>query len=132
MITFVQLYVVSICVFALCDLLWLGVIARNFYQSRLGHLLGDVVVWPAAIVFYIVFLFGLTYFVTYAHFNDGVRTILVQGFLFGLVTYGAYDLTNHATLREWPLAVTLIDMLWGACLGMIVAVVSYLTVHALK
>jgi uncharacterized membrane protein len=121
MYVFLKLFLISIPIFVVCDLLWLGVIARDFYQTRLQHLLGDVV-WPAAVVFYIVFLLGLTYFVTYPLIEAKIERVALTGFIFGLVTYATYDLTNHATLKSWPLSVTVVDMLWGACLGALVSV----------
>ena len=105
-------------------MLWLGVIARDFYQTRLGALLG-VVNWPAAIIFYLVFLVGLTFFAVYPGAQlgtmTGVTKALCLGALFGFFTYATYDLTNLATLKGWPLSVSLVDMLWGTILGGLVS-----------
>jgi len=118
------LFVVSLILFIASDLLWLGVVAKNFYHTRLAHLLGDVV-WLPAIIFYGIFIFGLTYFVTAPYMVDTpYRIVALNGAIFGLVTYATYDLTNHATLREWPLSVTLVDILWGTVLGAFVATLS--------
>jgi uncharacterized membrane protein len=118
---FLILYLVSVPVFFIIDMIWLGVIARNFYQTRLGHLLGDIN-WGAAITFYLIFLVGLTFFATYpATLKGGVMSAMVYGALFGFFTYATYDLTNQATLRDWPLMVTMVDMLWGTILGAAVA-----------
>lgn len=125
-VQFITLYLISIPIFFLIDMVWLGVVARNFYVSRLGHLLGDVQ-WPAAIIFYLIFLVGLTVFVTYPAAAAGdIPRALLYGALFGFFTYATYDLTNLATLRDWPLSVTLVDMLWGTILG---SAVSALTVY---
>jgi len=114
---FITLYLISVPVFFLIDMVWLGLVARDFYQSRLGHLLGDVN-WTAAIIFYLVFLVGLTFFAIYPATLEGkVMTAVILGALFGFFTYATYDLTNLATLRDWPLSVVLVDMAWGTVLG---------------
>jgi len=124
--TFLTLYAISVPVFFIIDMLWLGFVARSFYQTRLGHLLGDVN-WPAAIIFYLVFLVGLTIFAIYPGATVGkVTTALVWGALFGFFTYATYDLTNLATLKDWPLSVVVVDIVWGTVLG---ASVAGLTVY---
>ncbi len=128
--TFVTLYLISVPIFFIIDMIWLGVVAKSFYQSRLGHLLGDVN-WVAAIIFYLVFLVGLVFFAVYPAATTGVwQTALLYGALFGFFTYATYDLTNLATLKDWPLSVALVDMVWGTVLGASVAVGTYF-VHSL-
>lgn len=122
--TFLTLYFISVPIFFIVDMIWLGLVAKNFYQSKLGHLLGEVN-WPAAIIFYLVFLVGLTFFATYPSVLAGkISQAILFGALFGFFTYATYDLTNLATLRDWPLSVTLVDMIWGAVLGGAVAGIS--------
>ena len=124
--TFLLLYGISVPIFFVIDMLWLGLIARDFYQRNLGSLLGEVN-WLAAIIFYLVFLVGLTFFATYPAATSGLWTkAVLYGALFGFFTYATYDLTNLATLRDWPLSVTLVDMVWGTVLG---AAVSGITVY---
>ena len=118
---FATLYALSIPVFFLIDMLWLGIIARDFYQTRLAELLGDVN-WAAAIIFYLVFLVGLTFFAIYPSVEArSVVSALVLGALFGFFTYATYDLTNLATLKDWPLSVAIVDILWGTVLGALVS-----------
>jgi uncharacterized membrane protein len=118
---FLVLYFISVPVFFLIDMLWLGVVAKSFYQNKLQHLLGDVN-WLAAIIFYLVFILGLTFFATYpAVLADKITTAVLYGALFGFFTYATYDLTNYATLRDWPLSVVLVDIAWGLVLGGAVA-----------
>ena len=120
--TFFILYAVSVPVFILCDFIWLGFIARGFYRAHMGHLMGEVV-WVAAIVFYGLFLLGLTFFASYPAATKGtLATAMVLGALFGFFTYATYDLTNLATLRSWSLTLTIVDILWGTFLGSFVAV----------
>jgi uncharacterized membrane protein len=119
--TFLSLYIISIPIFFIIDMFWLGVVAKNLYQNKLGHLLGEVN-WLAAIIFYLVFLIGLTIFATYPALVSGkYTTALIYGALFGFFTYATYDLTNLATLRDWPLSITLVDIVWGTLLGASVA-----------
>jgi len=119
--TFLALYALSVPIFFVIDMIWLGFVARNFYQNRLGHLLGDVN-WIAAIVFYLIFLIGLTIFATYpAAIAGKVSQAVLYGALFGFFTYATYDLTNLATLKDWPLSVVFVDIAWGAVLGGAVA-----------
>jgi uncharacterized membrane protein len=118
---FFTLYAISLPVFLALDLLWLGVIAKGFYRAELGPLLGNTV-WPAAILFYAVFIFGLTYFVTYPSvLRPSILIAIGSGALFGFIAYATYDLTNWATLKGWSPALTLVDILWGSVLGGLVS-----------
>lgn len=120
---FLTLYAISVPIFLLIDLLWLGVIASSFYRDKIGHLME--INWPAAIVFYLVFLVGLTFFAMFpALENGGWKYALLYGALFGFFTYATYDLTNLATLKDWPLSLTIVDMMWGSVLGASVAALT--------
>lgn len=122
---FVVLYLISVPIFFIIDMLWLGVFAKDFYQSKLGHLLGEVQ-WGPAILFYLLFLLGLTYFATYPATVAGNMTIAITlGAAFGFFTYMTYDLTNLATLKDWPLSIVLVDIAWGTALGALVATGVY-------
>jgi len=119
--TFLTLYVISVPIFFVIDMIWLGFVASNFYNTRLAHLMGDIN-WPAAIIFYLVFLVGLTFFAIYPGVaKTSVLTALGFGAAFGFFTYATYDLTNLATLRDWPLSVVVVDIIWGTILGASVA-----------
>jgi len=123
---FLTLYFISIPVFVVIDMLWLTVIAKSFYQDKLGHLLGPIN-WPAAILFYLLFLLGLTFFATYPTVTRGVLASgLILGALFGFFTYMTYDLTNQATMRDWPYLVTVVDIIWGTFLGAAVTTITYI------
>lgn len=123
---FFTLYFISIPIFFIVDMIWLGFVAKSFYQTKLGHLLG-LINWLAVILFYLVFLLGLTYFATYPTVTRGVlATGVVLGALFGFFTYATYDLTNQATMRDWPISVTLVDIIWGTFLGALVTAITYI------
>ena len=132
MLIFFKLYGVSFIIFFAIDLLWLGIIAKNLYQNQIGHLLKTDVNWIAAIVFYLLFIGGLVIFVLMPAVAEGnVWKALYMGALFGLLTYATYDLTNLATLKDWPLSITFIDLAWGTFLGASTSTISYLLYNAI-
>jgi uncharacterized membrane protein len=121
--TFFTLYAISLPVFFIIDIIWLGFIASSFYRDRMGDLFQ--INWTASIIFYLVFLVGLTLFATYPNLDKGWQMVLLYGALFGFFTYATYDLTNLATLKDWPLDMVIVDIIWGTVLGGSVAVVTY-------
>jgi uncharacterized membrane protein len=123
----ILLYLVTLAVFFLIDMAWLGLVAKNFYRQQLGTMLSPKVNWVAAVLFYLLFIAGLQLFVVApALAKGGALQALWQGAFFGLIAYATYDLTNLATLRDWPLLVTAVDLAWGAVLGGAVSFVSTL------
>lgn len=124
--TFLILYAISVPVFFIIDMIWLGVIASSFYRDRIGHMME--INWPAAVIFYLVFLVGLTYFATYPAMSGSSawQSALMLGALFGFFTYATYDMTNLATLRDWPISLVVVDIIWGTILGAAVAVITVL------
>jgi uncharacterized membrane protein len=123
---FLKLYFIALPVFFAIDMLWLGFIARNFYKNQIGFLMKPDVNWTAAIIFYLLFLVGLIVFVIEPAFSRKEWSYaLWAGALFGLITYATYDLTNLATLKDWPLKVVVVDMAWGAILAASVSVTTY-------
>ncbi len=100
-----KLYLLTVPVFFVIDLAWLGVVARDFYRDNLAHLLSATVNWPAAIVFYLIFIAGILYFAVVPALAEGsVWRAVINGALFGFFTYMTYDLTNLATLPNPQLA----------------------------
>ena len=123
---FIKIYLLTLPVFFAIDLIWLGLIARNFYQKELGHLLSPNVNWTAAIIFYLMFIAGMIIFVISPALEKSSWThALIYGALFGLITYATYDLTNLATLKDWSLTVAIVDMIWGMVLSASVSTISY-------
>jgi uncharacterized membrane protein len=115
-----------ICFFAI-DLLWLGVLARGFYQKHLEFLLRPSPNWPIAILFYLIYITGILVFVVSpALHSESWRKALLLGAFFGFITYATYDLTNHATVKGWPGIVSVVDMCWGTILCSTVALSGYL------
>ncbi len=125
------LYLLTIPVFFLIDMVWLGVIAKKLYQDALGHLLGPVQ-WGPAILFYLLYIVGIIIFAVQPGLTAGsLSKTILYGALFGFFAYATYDLTNLATLKGWPLSITLIDITWGVVLTTTVATVSYFIGRAL-
>lgn len=123
---YIYLYSLTVPVFFLIDMLWLGLVANKFYQSQLGHLLGPVN-WTAAIVFYLMYIVGILIFAIVPALDaQSLSKALLLGALFGFFTYATYDFTNLATLKDWPLMVVIVDVLWGTVLSGSVATVGYL------
>lgn len=108
------------------DFVWLNVVAKNLYRESLKPLLAVDFNKLAAVVFYLIFIFGVLYFAVYPALRDGDLTkAVIAGVIFGFVAYATYDLTNLATLKQWPLKITVIDMVWGAVLSGSVAAIGY-------
>lgn len=123
---FIKLYAIALPVFFAIDMLWLGVLAKNFYRAQIGHLMKSDVNWTAAIIFYLIFIAGLILFVIApAMEKNSWKHALLFGAIFGLVCYATYDLTNLAVTKDWPLLVTIVDLAWGAVLAASVSVVTY-------
>jgi uncharacterized membrane protein len=123
---FVKLYLLTLPVFFAIDMVWLGLVANKFYQQQIGHLMAKNVNWPAALIFYFLFIAGLVYFViSPALQKQSLLTAVFSGALFGLMTYATYDLTNLATLKNWPILVTIIDLIWGMTLSVLVSVIVF-------
>jgi len=102
-------------------------VAKDFYRGQIGSLLKSDINWTAAIIFFLLFIVGLVVFVITPAVEKGSWTYaLVFGAFFGLITYATYDLTNLATIKDWPILVPLVDLAWGAVLAASVSVVTYL------
>lgn len=123
---FAKLYLLTLPVFFAIDLVWLGVVAKPFYGKHLGFLMSPAPNWAAAILFYLLFIAGLVFFVIQPAFARGQWAYaLGAGMFFGLITYATYDLTNLATIKQWPVIVTVVDLLWGTVLSGSVSVIAF-------
>jgi uncharacterized membrane protein len=121
----VYTYLITIPAFFVIDMIWLGFVANKFYAAQLGHLLGPVN-WPAAIIFYLLYIVGIIIFAVHPALIAGsLSKAILYGALFGFFAYATYDLTNLATLKDWPILVTIVDLIWGTVLTGSVAAASY-------
>lgn len=119
-------YILTLLVFLIVDLAWLGFIARGLYKKYLGSFLSDQVNWTAAIIFYLIYIAGIFIFVIYPAVNkDSVLHAVVMGAILGILAYSTYDLTNLATIKGWPLQIVIIDIIWGAVLTLIVSLSGF-------
>jgi uncharacterized membrane protein len=126
MIFYLKLYLASLVVFFAVDMVWLGLVANSFYKKYLGYLMAPTVNWFAAILFYLLFILGILVFVVVPGAKENsLQTTILRAVLFGLITYATYDLTNLATINQWPLIVTLVDLAWGMILSTIVSVAGF-------
>lgn len=127
---FIKLYGIALPIFFALDLVWIGVVAKNFYRNQIGFLMRSDVNWAAAILFYLLFIVGLVVFVIAPAVEKGSwMHALLFGALFGIVTYATYDLTNLALTKDWPLLVTIVDLAWGAVLAASISTLTYLIAH---
>jgi len=125
MLSYLAAYGATAVVLLALDLLWLGVIAKSFYRDGIGHLMADPPNLVAGGVFYLLYPVGVLLFaVAPAAWTGGLAAsaelpwsrAVLAGALFGFFAYATYDLSNLATLRGWPLRVTLVDIVWGTAL----------------
>jgi uncharacterized membrane protein len=124
---YLKLYFAMLIAFFAIDMVWLGLVARTFYRKQLGFLLTPTTNWIAALLFYLLFILGILVFVVMPGLQDNsLKATLLRAALFGLVTYATYDLTNLATIKNWPLLITVIDMAWGTVLSMAVSSVGFM------
>jgi len=125
-------YLATAAIFLLVDFVWLAYVAKNFYAARLGPLLLDKPNLTVAAVFYAIYVIGVVIFAVAPALQSGSwKTALIYGALFGLFTYGTYDMTNLATLKNWSVTVTVVDIIWGTVLTGASALLGYLIVTRL-
>jgi len=112
---FFKIYMLTLLPFVVIDGIWLGFVAPGFYRSQIGFLLAERPNWFAAVLFYLLFIAGMVYFVT--GLDISLSSALIRGAIFGFMCYATYDLTNLATVKGWPVLVTVVDLCWGTILG---------------
>ncbi len=126
-------YLAALAALAVLDALWLGVVSREFYKARLGQLLLDRPLWSVAILFYLIHAAGIAVFAVPPAITAGTWiAALCYGALFGLCVYAAYDITNLATLRGWSMALSLVDLVWGAAATAAATLVAFLVVRSVQ
>ena len=132
MLKLIATYFIALVSFFAIDMVWLGVISKNFYKQKLGFILSPDPNWAAAIIFYLVYIAGIIFFAI----NPGLKeanwqTALINGAVLGALCYATYDLTNMATIAKWPIEIVIIDILWGMFLTGSVSVITYFGVKAI-
>ncbi|MES2286057.1 MAG: DUF2177 family protein [Bacteroidota bacterium] len=123
---FLKLFFTALPIFIAFDITWVGFLAKDFYRDQIGFLMKPNINWLATILFYFLFITGLVLFVIQpALEKHSWAHALVFGALFGLITYGTFDLTNLALLKNWPVLVTIVDLIWGMFLSALVSLITY-------
>jgi uncharacterized membrane protein len=123
----IKQFIVVAITFLTIDGIWLAFIAKDFYAKHLGFLMAKSPNLIAAALFYLIYIFSMVILILSPALQKGSLTsAILTGALFGLCAYATYDLTNLATIKDWPLLVTVIDIIWGTSLSATVAGVSYL------
>lgn len=126
-------YLITFMIFLVIDFIWLGLVAKDLYRRQLGFLMKTDFNLAAAFIFYLIFTAGIVFFVlNRALVISSWQYALFAGMLFGFITYSTYDLTNLATIKDWPLVITIIDLIWGTFLGGLTSLVSYLVISYFK
>ena len=116
-------YAATFVVMVALDMIWLGVVAKSFYQEGIDHLMAGKPVVLVAVAFYIIYAIGLVFFAVVATESaSGYAKTALYGALFGFFAYATYDLTNLATLKNWPVGLALLDMAWGTVVSAVSAV----------
>lgn len=123
---YIILYILTFLSFLAVDMVWLLVIAKDFYAKQIGHLMAEKALLLPALIFYLLFVVGVLIFAVVPGYNaQSLSKTLMLSALFGLMTYATYDLTNLATLKDWPLKVTLIDIVWGMSISTVTGLAGY-------
>jgi uncharacterized membrane protein len=129
---YVVAYLAAAAAFLTIDLIWLGKIAKAFYRDQLGPLLLERFRFGVATLFYLVYVVGIVIFaIAPALQSDRWEVALCLGALFGFFAYGTYDMTNLATLKRWPVIITVADIAWGTALTGTAALCGFLAARAL-
>ena len=127
---FLFTYLITATIFLLIDLVWLSQSVGYFYEPIIGELLRDDLIITAAVLFYLVYPLGINILVVLPNFKRNMlRTAFLNGFVFGFVAYGTYNLTNMALLKGWSVNIVIVDMLWG---GILTVVSSSLAVYGTR
>ena len=113
------------------DMAWLMWIARDWYQQGIGHLMAERPQLAPAALFYLLFPVGLLVFAVLPGHVEGVAKAALLGGLFGFFAYATYDLTNLATLKDWPIGLSLLDVAWGTLAGAAASAAGAWTARAL-
>ena len=113
--------------FLVIDAIWLGFVARDFYRRNLGYLMREDVWFSVAALFYLFYAVAVLVLAVMPAVRDGsFGQAVLLGAILGFCAYGTYDITNLATVRDWPVTVAIVDMIWGTVLTATVSAVGYL------
>ena len=124
--TYLIAYISTTLVFLVLDFIWLAYVARSFYREQLGPLMADPINVPVAVGFYAIYTIGIVIFAVAPALNSqNWQTAMIYGALFGFFAYATYDLTNIATIQDWPVKMSAVDMIWGTFLTATASTTGY-------
>jgi uncharacterized membrane protein len=120
------MYLITLAGFLIIDFIWLGIMNERVYQPAINHLMADSVNFIPALAFYVFYVVGVLVLAVMPGLSEGnlMKTLLLSALL-GFVAYGTYDFTNFATLKEWPLHIVVIDVVWGATVTSLTGLIGY-------
>lgn len=127
-----KLYFLSLFFLSLIDVPWIIFFAKNFYLEQIGHLMALQVSYLPAVLFYLIYPVALIFFVVLdaKNYQLSLTQTFLRGAFLGFTAYAAYDLTNQATLKDWPWIMTFVDVAWGSFLsGTVSTLVLYLSYY---
>lgn len=131
--TLLTAYAATAVAFLAVDSVWLSLMASRLYQPLLGDMLAEDFDIVAAALFYVLYVGGIVFFAVKPALERGrAATAALNGALFGLCAYGTYDLTNQATLKDWPAIITVADLCWGTFLTAAAATIGFLAASRLR
>ncbi|MEQ8306796.1 MAG: DUF2177 family protein [Hoeflea sp.] len=131
---FFKAWAASAAFFLVIDAIWLGLVAKSFYRDQLGGLMADSVNFPVAAIFYVMFSAAAVILAsaTALRTGGGLLDAALLGAILGFAAYGTYDFTNLATLKNWPVAVTAVDIVWGTALTSAASAVGFWVLRAVQ
>ncbi len=121
-----KIYLITLPIFLAIDYVWLSIMSKLFYQKHLGFLMAKSPNYLPALIFYLLYALGLVYFVVMPSLDKhSWQQAMLTGALFGLICYATYDLSNLATIKDWPLNVTIVDLIWGTSVSSLTSLIMY-------
>jgi len=117
-------YIAAAVSFGVLDAIWLRWAGPNFYRPNLGELLAEDFRMAPALVFYVAYIAGIVWFAVRPGLTGGLGAAALNGALLGALCYATYDLTNQATMKVWPVHITVVDIIWGAFATCIAATIA--------
>lgn len=130
---YIYLYLLTFVVFLVIDFIWLNFVAKNLYATKIGHLMAQNPKLVPALIFYLIYIVGVIIFAVLPGYESkNIWKTILLGALFGLLSYSTYDLINLSTLKDWPISVTIIDIIWGTSVTAVTSIAGYYISTLLK
>lgn len=124
------IYLITLLILVVSDFTWFK-LTSSFYNKEIGFLFGSKINYIPAAIFYLVYALGIVFFVVNPQIkaDSSYLTVFLIGAFFGLIAYGTYDFTNNATINNWPVIVTVVDILWGMSVTGLSSLLVYTISH---